>query len=632
MPNIDEASINKAVAAADLNVMRMALYQATRDKSLLDMTVERKVVRGGASTQVMLADEFEDTVISKATAYLKGPREVSQEPLTDAELKTMMESFTGEPLTDKEFAYRHNFVSLKDYQFEATWSGDRPEMPDEFKVVVIGAGFSGVAVGVQLERLGIPYVIYERRHEIGGTWSVNTYPDARVDTSSFTYQFTFEKNYPWSEFYARQHEVRSYLESVARRLGVFDKIVFNTELHRAAFDDSANRWDLTLKEGDKPEEVISANVLISGAGLFGVAKELDLPGVESFGGSVVHTTAWPPEGGVAGKRVAIVGNGSTGVQLLSSIAEEAEHVDVYQRTPQWIAPREGYGDPVSDELRLLLDEMPFFWNWYCYLMFSIPVRTQALHEYDPEWQKSGGLISERNDLVRSVLTKYIKDSVDNRADLYEHLIPKHPPFARRLIVDNKWYKTLLEPNVDLVPQAVESFTSDGIRATDGVERPVDVVVAAVGFSVSKYLWPVEYVGPGGVTLEDVWDKGSGPMAYLGMTIPEFPNLFVLYGPNSQARTGSLPSWIEIWSRYVAQSVVQLIESGKSRMSVRKDVFDEYNEELDDAARQLVWDDATSRTRNYYVHASGRQQVNAPWNVDEYYERVSAPNPDDFVFE
>ena len=632
MSNIDEAAIKRAVADSDLNVMRMALYQATRDTTLLDMTVARKVVRGGATTQAMLADEFEDTVISKATAYLLGPREVSTEPLSDAELKLMMESFTGEPLTDKEFAYRHNFVSLQDYQFEATWSGDRSEIPEDFKVVIIGAGFSGVAAGVQFERLGIPYVIYERRHEIGGTWSVNTYPDARVDTSSFTYQFTFEKNYPWSEFYARQDEVRSYLESVARRLGVYDKIVFNTELHRAAFDDVANTWELTLQESGQPEQVVSASVLVSGAGLFGVAKELDLPGIESFGGSVVHTTAWPPEGGVAGKRVAIVGNGSTGVQLLSRIAEEAEHVDVYQRTPQWIAPREGYGDPVSEELRWLLDEMPYFWNWYCYLMFSIPVRTQALHEYDPEWQESGGVISERNDKVRSVLTKYIKDSVGGRADLYDHLIPKHPPFARRLIVDNKWYQTLLAPNVDLVPHSVEAFTSDSIRAADGVDRPVDVVVAAVGFSVSKYLWPVEYVGPGGVTLEDVWDKGSGPMAYLGMTIPEFPNLFVLYGPNSQARTGSLPSWIEIWSRYVALSVVQLIESGKSRMSVRKDVFDAYNEELDDAARKLVWDDVTSRTRNYYVHASGRQQVNAPWNVDEYYERIAAPNPDDFLFE
>lgn len=633
LPETDHEFIRAVVEDADLNVLRMALYQATRDESLINMTVERKTVRGGATVQAVLADEHHDEVKAKAIAYLEGPRDVVDEPLSPQEIKHLMEIFTGDSLTDREFAYRSNFLSLEDYQFGAEWTDGRPEIPEGFQAVIIGAGFSGIAIGVQFERLGIPYVIYERRGEVGGTWSINTYPDARVDTSSFTYQFTFEKRYPWSEFYARQAEVRKYLEHVARRLGVYEKIVFNAELRDAEYDDDSATWKLVVHhaDGDRIEDV-QANILVSGAGLFSVAKGLEVPGVQDFEGRIVHTTEWPPPEGVAGKRVAVVGNGSTGVQLLKRIAAEAGEVYVFQRTPQWIAPREGYGAPIPESLAWLLAEMPFYWNWYCYLMFSIPVRTQELHEYDREWQKAGGMVSKRNDGLRESLTAYIKRSVDNRPELYEHLIPKHPPMARRLIVDNGWYETLLRPNVELVPRGVERLTPTGIVDSEGTEREVDVIVTATGFQVTKYLWPVRYAGRNGVELDSVWDTGTGPMAYLGLTIPEFPNLFVMYGPNSQARTGSLPSWIEIWSRYVALAVVGLIESGKKSITVKREAFERYNAELDEACLELVWDDPTSRGRNYWVHSSGRQQVNAPWNVDYYYERLSAPDFADYTLE
>ena len=552
----------------------------------------------------MLAEEHREEVITKVMAFLTGTREANGDSLTPAEIRTAMESFTGEPLTDREFRYRQNFLALEEHQFGADWSGERPKQADDFRVVVIGAGFSGIAMGVQLERLGIPYVIYERRDEVGGTWSINTYPDARVDTSSFTYQFTFEKQYPWSEFYARGADVRAYIENVAKKRGILDKIVFNAEVSTARFDAESNSWKVADPVRRRREEVVEANIVVSGTGLFGVPKELDTPGIESFQGSVVHTTAWPPAGGIKGKNVAIIGNGSTGVQLLSQIASEAGQVYVHQRTPQWIAPREGYGAPVPDSLQWLLQEMPYFWNWYCYFMFSIPVRTQALHEYDREWQtqRRHGQREERQ-LFAPASPSTSRQGVGTEPDLYERLIPKHAPMARRLIVDNSWYNTLLRDNVDLVTDPITEFTPDGIRTADGTVRPVDVVVAAVGFAVNRYLWPVEYVGPEGISLEEHWDTNE-PMAYLGTAIPEFPNLFVLYGPNSQARTGSLPSWIEIWSRYVARSVVHLIESGKSRITVEQDAFEQYNKDLDAAARELVWDDPLSRGRSYYLGASG----------------------------
>ena len=252
------------------------------------MAIERKAIRGGATSQATLAEEHHAEVKARAVEFLTGSREVSGEPLSDHDVRAMMEAFSGEPLTDREFAYRRNFLSLEDHPYEARWSNGKPEVPPDFRVAIVGAGFSGIAAGVQFERLGIPYTIYERRAEIGGTWSINTYPDARVDTSSFTYQFSFEKRYPWTEFYARQPEVRAYLGHVAKRLGVLDRIQFETELRRAEFDESRSRWQLTLERADSGvRQVVTASILVSGAGLFGLPKSVNIPGAVSYLSNIV---------------------------------------------------------------------------------------------------------------------------------------------------------------------------------------------------------------------------------------------------------------------------------------------------------------------------------------------------------
>jgi 4-hydroxyacetophenone monooxygenase len=630
---VDKSFVRLALDQADLNALRLALYQATRNPGLAAMEIERIPVRGGATTMVRLAprhhDEVKDLALEFLTEHLD---EADLTPLSDDEIHRYMELLVGEAVSRQDFEYQRNFLSFEQFPLGARWNGDRPVIPEGFSVAIVGTGFSGIAAAVQFQRLGIPYTVYERRHEIGGTWSINTYPDARVDTSSFTYQYGFEKNYPWTEYFARQHEVRGYLEHVARKYGVFENIRFDSGVDAAEYDDASSTWHLTLLHPDGAREEVHPNVVVSGSGLFSTPRGLDVPGVDSFQGELLHTTEWEPGHTVPGKRVAIIGNGSTGVQLLARIAEQGEHVYVCQRTPQWISPRENYGVPISPETRWLFDTMPNYWNWYCYSMIAMGVGTQSLQEQDPEWQAGGGHISERNDLFRASLTDYIKAKIGDRPDLLDRLIPPYAPMARRLIVDNDWYTSLLRDNVDLVTEKIEAITPTGFVTSDGVEREVDVIVMATGFSVTKYLWPTEYVGLGGIKLEDAWDTGDGPMAYMGMTVPDFPNLFILYGPNSQPRSGSIPSWIEVWSRYIASSVVLMLETGHRRISVRKDVFDVYNAELDAAARKLVWDEAASRGKNYYVNPSGRQQVNAPWKVEEYYQRLAAPNPDDFVLE
>jgi len=630
---VDKAFIDRALDDADLNALRLALYQATGDESLLELPLKTVPMYGGALMQTVVADEAVATLRARATEFLTNkPADFTEVGPTDPELRRMYEAFRNEELSDRSWAYRRDLAAFDDHPRLAQWTGAEPSIPEGFHVAVIGAGFGGIAAAVQLEHLGIPYTVYERRSELGGTWSINAYPDVRVDTTNFLYQFFFEKNYPWTEYFARAGEVREYLQHVAKKYGVLEHISFDSDVKEASFDAESGRWTIDAVIDGRPH-TLTANAVVSASGLFATPKHLEVPGIEDFGGEIVHTAECTGQEQLEGRNVAIIGNGSTGVQMLSQVRSRARSVGVFQRTPQWISPRERYGEAIAPETRWLLDTMPYYWNWYCYSIATLRLGGQVLQEPDPEWQAAGGLVNRANDSYREGLTAYVKAKLGDRPDLWKKLIPTHAPMARRLIVDNNWYASLLEDNVELVTDTIERFTPTGIRTADGKERSYDLVFTATGFATQKYLWPTAYRGLNGETLEDRWrdPEGGGPRAYLSLTVPDFPNLFIMYGPNSQNRSGSLIVWMETWARYAAQGLVALIEGGHRYLTVRRDVFEDYNQRLDEAMLSLIWYDPGSSDRNYYVNEFGRQQVNVPWRLEEYHRLLERFDPDDYHF-
>ncbi|MFK0158724.1 flavin-containing monooxygenase [Streptomyces sp. NPDC090493] len=632
-PRVDRAFVDRALDDADLNALRLALYQATADESLLELELRTVPMYGGALRQTVVADEAVEQLRARARDFLLDPPEDFTETRPDdAELRRMYEAFGGEKLTDRDWAYRRGLAAFDDHPRLARWTGPRPALPEDFHVAVVGAGFGGIAMAVQLEHLGIPYTIYERRSELGGTWSINTYPDVRVDTTNFLYQFFFEKNYPWTEYFARAGEVRGYLEHVARKYGVHERISFDSDVREASFDAATGRWTIDAVVDGRVRH-LTANAVVSASGLFATPRRLDVPGLEGFRGEVVHTAECTGRERLDGRDVAIIGNGSTGVQMLSSVRSRARSVGVFQRTPQWITPRERYGEPIRPETRWLLDTMPYYWNWYCYSAAALRLGGQVLQEPDPRWQAAGGLVSEANDAYRETLTRYVKSQLGSRPDLWDKLIPRHAPMARRLIVDNNWYASLLKDDVELVTETIERFTPTGIRTADGRERDYDLVFTATGFVTQKYLWPTRYRGLADETLEERWSDpaSGGPRAYLGLTVPGFPNLFIMYGPNAQNRSGSLIVWMETWARYIGEALVALVETGHRYLTVREEVFEDYNRRLDAAMRALVWYDPASTERNYYVNEFGRQQVNAPWRLEEYHELLARFEPEHYDF-
>lgn len=620
-PNTD--FIRRAVELADLNAVRVALYQQTKDPELKELPMA-----------LAMDDAQRELLVSKAVAWLEehATTEVLLPEPPEDELRELCNLATKEEMSDVDFNARRELPAFNEFPWFARWPGAKPELPEGFHAVVVGSGFSGLAAAIQLSLLDIPYTVIERRSEPGGTWTINRYPDIRVDTISITYEYNFEKNFPWTEYFGRGPEVRAYLDHISDKYGVKEHTKFSHDLKSATWDNEAKRYDLVIDTPDGPV-TMHANYLINAVGKFANPNVVDFPGRDSFDGLIVHPSRWPEDLDLTGKRVAIIGNGSTGVQMLKPIAEDAAQVYVFQRTPQWISPRPKYGDPIEPEVRWLLDNFPGFWHWWRYMAIASLFQTHKMLIPDPEWKGEGGHFNQMNDGLRDTLTAYIKDQVNGDPELIEKLMPDYAPFSRRPVVDNGWYKSLTRDNVELVTDPIREFVPSGIETEDGTHYPVDIIVTATGFQVEKYLWPAAYIGDDGVNVHDFWSK-DGARAYLGMMVPHFPNMFMLYGPNSQPLSGGtgLPAWYVIWAAYAGQLLVEMLQQGKRQVSVSEEAYWRYNEALDkEAAGLLLLQEEGAPDKNYYVNTNNEQprlQTSAPWYGPDFHRMCTEPDWDD----
>lgn len=626
---IDASFIERALQQASMNVLRLALIQLTEDEELAQIPVEEIPIRGGALIAYSVPAEFHQRIREKALAWL-GDQEAAVPPPPDRiAAEQLIENFAGQSLDPRERRFAYEELAFEAFPRNADWTGgQRPAAADTLRVVIIGAGISGIAAGVQLRRLGIPFRILDRHSDFGGTWFANTYPDARVDTSSYLYQFKFEKNYPWSEFFAAQGETRQYLTHIVDRFDLGDAMTFDTEVLHAAWDEACKLWRIRRRDTAGTEIEEEAEILISAAGLFNKPKRPDMPGLDHFAGPIFHTTEWRHDIATTGKRIALIGTGSTGSQLAPLVADDAAHLTIYQRTPEWVMAFENYKVPITPEVRWLFDTIPYYWNWYCLSSHLTGQSMQGLQYHDAAWQRDGGTISARNDEVRGVLIDYIRTKVGGDEDLVRRLTPKHAPLVRRLVVDNGFYDTIMRDDVELVSGPIDRVTATGVVDGSGQERAFDAIILGTGFETERYLWPVNYCGRDGITIEDFWQR-DGARSYLGITMPGFPNLFMFYGPNGSPRSGGFYSWAEIWARYIAGGIVEMIEHGHRSIETRADVHDAYNTRMDEAMKALIWE---SEGASYYVNRHGRSGIFMPWETHEYHAMIERFDPADFRFE
>jgi 4-hydroxyacetophenone monooxygenase len=343
----------------------------------------------------------------------------------------------------------------------------------------------------------------------------------------------------------------------------------------------------------------------------------------------MHTARWRDDVEIRGKRVAVIGTGASAMQLVPNIAGVAERVIVFQRSPQWGIPHPNYMREVNPGTQLLMREVPYYQGWYrLRLVWGFGDRLHQHVQWDPDWPHTDRSISELNDRQRQFLTDYIRAELGERTDLMDKCVPPYPPYGKRPLLDNGWFRTVARDDVDLVTDAIAEVREDRVVTDTGEELPADVIVLATGFQALRVLAPMEVVGRSGRMLRDTWGEDDA-RAYLGITVPDFPNFFCLLGPNTFAgHGGSGVLTIELEMRYVMEMLKLMVERGIASVECRQSVHDAYNEELDDALQGTIW--AYPGMSTYYRNSRGRIVVPMPWSNVDYWHRTRRPRLEDYV--
>jgi cation diffusion facilitator CzcD-associated flavoprotein CzcO len=471
-------------------------------------------------------------------------------------------------------------------------------------IAIVGGGFGGVGAAVMLRRAGYPNVtVFERGDRVGGVWHHNTYPGAACDIPSHLYEFSFEPNPRWSRRYAPQSEIQHYLEDVARRHGVFDRIRTNTEVKSARWDGARNRWILETTAG--PHE---AEIMLTACGQLSVPAVPAIPGLESFGGPAFHTAQWRHDVDVTGKRVAVLGTGCSAIQVVPAIQSIVARVDVYQRSPGWTLPKMDFA--YKERTKRLFERFPVLQRLDRQAIFwfqELAAAGLTRHRW---------LLPPFRALARRQITKAIDDP-----ELRRKVTPTDEVGCKRIMLTDDWYPTLTKPNVDLVTDRVTEVTPAGIRTADGAERPADVLVLATGFKTHGFVAPMEITGEGGRALTEEW--APVPRAYLGTSVPGFPNMFLLYGPNTNGGSGSVIFVIESGMTHVIAALKELDRADASRIEVRRERAEQFDRELRARLAGTVWHDGCT---NWYVDENGNDPNQWPWLWTTYKRRAARIEP------
>lgn len=544
-------------------------------------------------------------------------------PLPSPLVKEMLDWAAAEPVDDDNLA-----LVLEELDLDGA-DPRRPAVLDparaaDFPVLVIGCGEAGILAGLRLRQAGVPFTIVEKNAGPGGTWWENTYPGARVDVANHLYCYSFEPSNHWQHFFAEQPELAAYFDEVMQRHQLHPHVRWNTEAVSAAWDERTATWTVTVR-AKGGTETLTARAVISAVGQLNRPNLPDFPGRDSFAGPSFHSAAWDHSVDLDGKRVALIGAGASGFQIAPAIADKVDCLDIFQRTAQWMFPNPMYHDRVPDGVRWAMENLPYYARWYRFLLMW-PGADKGLDaaRVDPAYTDQDNAVSEINAMARIMFTEWITTQVGDDEALLAKVLPDYPATGKRTLQDNgSWLATLKRPNVNLVRIPVARITPQGIVTDDGLAYDVDAIVYATGFRATDLLVPMTVTGRQGADLHTEW--GRRPFAYLGITVPKFPNFFMIYGPGTHlAHGGSLIMHSELQMRYINACIEHLVATGARSMEPLPAPTADWHRRTQEKITQTVWAHPGVK-HSYFKNPDGEIHTVSPWRLCEYRAAVQQPD-------
>ena len=628
----DDETIKAALEKASIPALMVSLVHVTGNMNIIRGDI-RPHARALGDPHVGITEAQRASVRAQALEILKTYRDggckLPQAPTVDW-VREMMHFLVGESLPADYGEFLMSELSLNGGDpYAQPGMGDIPQDKRRaFHVIVIGAGMSGMLAAYRLKQACISYTVIEKNADVGGTWLENTYPGCRVDTPNHIYSYSFVPK-DWPKYYSPQNVLLEYFNQCADEFGIRPHIRFNTSVESAEFDEKTHTWKVQVKGTDGAGQTLQANAVISAVGQLNRPKLPDIEGRDMFSGISFHSARWQHEHDLTDKRIAVIGTGASAFQFVPEIAKQAGEVFVFQRTPPWIAIDPVYPDDIPAGKHWLLCHVPFYAKWFRIFRFwHAGEGVLAWVKKDESWTDQTRSISAANDELRAYFTKGISSIVGDDEDLLQKCIPEYPPAGKRMLVDNgTWIKTLKRDNVHLITNPIAAITSTGLVTKSGENYEVEGIIYATGFYPSRMLWPMKIKGLGGVDLQEHWD--GNPRAYLGIAIPKFPNLFCMYGPNTNiVVNSSIIFFSECEMRYILGCIKLLLDTGHAALDCKQFVHDTYNQWVDEGNLQMAW--GAPNVRSWYKNSKGRVTQNWPFTTLEFWKRTQAPEKSDYT--
>ena len=630
LPIRDQPGLRTALADANLPTLLMVYSTFTQDRAYLDSFAPYLKGAYAAEAPMAVPDAMADDLRNRLFALLTQPQPPVEKPLDPEFLRHMMGVGVGEEVDPGLVPVLYDQMGFDKPVPRKDLPGRRMP-PRDFDVLVIGGGMSGIAAGIKLSEAGYSYTIVEKNAELGGTWWENRYPGVGVDTPSHFYSYSFELNPEWSHYHPKGPEIQDYLLGVADKHGVRSNVLFQTRVTGATWDDTAAKWHVHLLHGDGTTGEKTVSAVLLAHGVLNRWSMPNIPGLDTFEGTKMHTAGWDPSFDLTGKRVAVIGTGASAAQLVPAIADQVSQLTVFQRSKHWVLNNPDINVGVNENVRFALRNIPHYKEWFRFRVYWFT--GDGLYgnvKMEADWPNKDVSISAQNDAARTYALQYINAKLADRPDLIEKIVPDYPIFGKRIVLDAEggWLDTLVKPNVTLETRAIDHIDRNAVVLKDGTRVEVDVIALATGFEITKVAGNLDIVGKGGCRIQEDWGEDD-PYSYLGVMAPGYPNFFFVLGPNSAPNhAAGVNMVIEAQINWMVETLDLMVAENARKVEPTMSAYDAWNEKVAAQMSQMIW--AHPKAKSYYLNSAGRNIISCPFRLADYWKWTRHPVREDLA--